>query len=47
MRIYIASRVVAYKVQGALVETQLTLTSGTYKTVVQAWDVAATSARRA
>src|SRR5438876_1018698 len=38
MRIYLAPHVVAYKVQSNSIDTQLTLTPGNYKTVVQAWD---------
>jgi 6-phosphogluconolactonase (cycloisomerase 2 family) len=38
MRIYLAPHVVAYKVQSNSVDTQLTLTPGNYKTIVQAWD---------
>ena len=38
MRIYIASHVVAYKVQADSIDTHLTLTPGSYKTTVQAWD---------
>ena len=38
MRIYIASHVVAYKVQASSIDTHLTLTPGSYKTTVQAWD---------
>lgn len=38
MRVYLAPQVVAYKVQSTSIDTQLTLTPGNYKTVVQAWD---------
>ena len=38
MRIYIASHVVAYKVQASSIDTQLTLTPGSYKATVQAFD---------
>ena len=38
MRIYIASHVVAYKVQAGSIDTHLTLIPGSYKTTVQAWD---------
>jgi hypothetical protein len=38
MRIYIASHMVAYKVQAGSIDTHLTLTPGSYKTTVQAWD---------
>jgi len=47
MRIYIASHVVAYKVQASSIDTQLTLTPGTYKTVVQAWDRCGNLSKRA
>jgi 6-phosphogluconolactonase (cycloisomerase 2 family) len=38
MSIYIASHVVAYNVHSESIDTHLSLTPGTYKTVVQAWD---------
>jgi 6-phosphogluconolactonase (cycloisomerase 2 family) len=38
MRIYLAPHVVAYNVHSSALDTHLSLTPGTYKTVVQAWD---------
>ena len=38
MRIYLAPHVVAYKAQSNSIDTELPLTPGSYKTVVQAWD---------
>jgi hypothetical protein len=38
MRIYLAPRLVAYKAPSNSIDTQLKLTPGNYKTVVQAWD---------
>jgi 6-phosphogluconolactonase (cycloisomerase 2 family) len=38
MRIYIAPRIVGYKIQASSIDTQLDLTPGIYKTTVQAWD---------
>ena len=38
MRIYVASHMVAYKINAGSIDTHVSLTPGSYKTTVQAWD---------
>ncbi len=47
MRIYIAPRVVGYKIQASSIDTKLDLSAGTYKTTVQAWDRCGNVTKRA